>query len=49
MRILITGGTGFIGKTLCPLLASQGHQLVLWTRQLKPRLPNGVTDYSTLR
>lgn len=45
MRILITGGTGFIGKTLCPLLASQGHQLVLWTRQLKPRLPSGVTDY----
>lgn len=45
MRILITGGTGFIGKTLCPLLASQGHQLVLWTRQLKPRLPKGVTDY----
>ena len=45
MRILITGGTGFIGKTLCPLLASQGHQLVLWTRQLNPSLPEGVTDY----
>lgn len=45
MRILITGGTGFIGKTLCPLLASQGHQLVLWTRQLKPKLPEGVTSY----
>ncbi|GLR64168.1 TIGR01777 family oxidoreductase [Marinospirillum insulare] len=45
MRILITGGTGFIGKTLCPLLASQGHELVLWTRQLKPKLPEGVIDY----
>lgn len=45
MRILITGGTGFIGKALCPLLASQGHELVLWTRQLKPKLPKGVTDY----
>lgn len=45
MRILITGGTGFIGKKLCSLLASQGHQLVLWTRQLKPNLPHGVTDY----
>lgn len=45
MRILITGGTGFIGQTLGPLLASQGHQLVLWTRQLKPRLPKGITDY----
>lgn len=45
MRILITGGTGFIGQALCPLLAQQGHQLVLWTRQLKPNLPMGVTDY----
>lgn len=45
MRILITGGTGFIGQALCPLLAQQGHQLVLWTRQLKPNLPTGVTDY----
>lgn len=45
MRILITGGTGFIGKALCPLLASQGHKLVLWTRQLNPKLPKGVTDY----
>lgn len=45
MRILITGGTGFIGKALGPLLASQGHQLILWTRQLKPNLPEGVTDY----
>lgn len=45
MRILITGGTGFIGKTLCPLLASQGHQVVLWTRQLKPKLPKGVTHF----
>ena len=45
MRILITGGTGFIGKALCPLLASQGHELVLWTRQLNPKLPKGVTDY----
>ncbi|HKM16291.1 MAG TPA: TIGR01777 family oxidoreductase [Marinospirillum sp.] len=45
MRILITGGTGFVGQALCPLLASQGYELVLWTRQLKPRLPKGVTDY----
>jgi len=45
MRILITGGTGFIGKALCPLLASRGHQLVLWTRQVKPVLPEGVTEF----
>ncbi|SFX55712.1 TIGR01777 family oxidoreductase [Marinospirillum alkaliphilum] len=45
MRILITGGTGFIGQALCPLLAGQGHQLVLLSRQQKPRLPRGVTDH----
>lgn len=45
MRILISGGTGFIGKALCPLLVSRGHQVVLWTRQTKPALPQGVTEF----
>lgn len=45
MRILVAGGTGFIGQALCPLLAGQGHQLVVWTRQEQPRLPLGVTDH----
>lgn len=45
MRVLVTGGTGFIGQALCPLLLQQGHQVVLWTRQLKPKLPQGVKEY----
>lgn len=32
MRILLTGGTGLIGRALCRLWAAQGHQLVVWSR-----------------
>ncbi len=34
MKILITGATGFIAKTLLPLLSEQGHPLVVLTRNL---------------
>jgi nucleoside-diphosphate-sugar epimerase len=33
MRIFITGGTGFIGKSLVPLLTSLGHQVLVLTRE----------------
>jgi uncharacterized protein (TIGR01777 family) len=33
MQVLITGGTGFIGKTLCRRLLQQGHQLTVLSRQ----------------
>lgn len=33
MHILITGGTGFIGSTLCPQLLIDGHTLTLLSRQ----------------
>jgi uncharacterized protein (TIGR01777 family) len=42
MRILITGGTGFVGQALCPRLAASGHEVVVLTRQSNPRLPAGV-------
>ncbi len=42
MRILVTGGTGFIGELLCPRLAASGHEVIVLTRQSRPDLPEGV-------
>jgi uncharacterized protein (TIGR01777 family) len=43
MRILITGGTGFVGKTLTRALTQQGHQVTVLTRSINqnPPLPEG--------
>ncbi|MVW75064.1 TIGR01777 family oxidoreductase [Pseudomonas xionganensis] len=40
MHILLTGGTGLIGRALCRHWAQQGHQLTVWSRtpQQVPRL-----------
>lgn len=38
MQILITGGTGFIGKTLCRQLLQRGHQLTVFSRQPPERV-----------
>lgn len=35
MRILITGGTGLIGRSLCQLWLAQGHELYVWSRNPK--------------
>lgn len=32
MRLVIAGGSGFIGSTLCEALLQQGHALTLLTR-----------------
>ena len=32
MRILITGGTGLIGRNLCRLWLAQGHEVYVWSR-----------------
>ena len=39
MKILVTGGTGFVGHSLCPALAADGHEVVILTRQPAPRMP----------
>lgn len=33
MRILLTGGTGLIGRALCQHWQQQGHELWVWSRQ----------------
>ncbi len=45
MRILITGGSGFIGQALCPVLLSEGHELLVVSRhpaRSAKRLPSGI-------
>lgn len=32
MHILLTGGTGLIGRQLCQLWTQQGHQITVWSR-----------------
>ena len=36
MRILVVGASGYIGGRLVPLLAAQGHDLVLMSRDPRP-------------
>lgn len=43
MRVLVTGGTGFIGQSLCPRLAQAGHEVIVMTRQARPALPRGAS------
>ena len=33
MHILLTGGTGLIGRALCAHWAEQGHRLTVWSRE----------------
>jgi uncharacterized protein (TIGR01777 family) len=51
MKILITGGTGFIGRTLCHRLLDSGHELIVLSRrpELVTRLcGESVTSISNL-
>ena len=44
MRILLTGGTGLIGRALCQHWQRQGHDLFVWSRDPAqvPRLCSGA-------
>ena len=47
MNVLVTGGTGFLGSTLVPLLAGAGHRVRLLQRSAAPeaeRLPGVVVQ-----
>ena len=44
MRILIMGGTRFIGVSLTKILVDQGHNVVLFNRGNKPAPVEGVTQ-----
>jgi len=45
MKVFLTGGTGFVGKTLTHQMLSQGHDVTVLTRSAKgaPAVPDGVT------
>jgi uncharacterized protein (TIGR01777 family) len=51
MRILLTGGTGMIGRALCRRWQSQGHDLIVWSRrpQQVPALCSGARGVAKLR
>lgn len=43
MKVLVTGGTGFIGTALLPVLLAAGHQVTVLTRNAaRVRVPSGV-------
>lgn len=43
MRVVITGGTGFVGRQLVDRLIEQGHTVHLLLREPRAGLPSGVT------
>ncbi len=45
MKVVVAGGSGFIGRSLIKRLAGDGHSVVLLSRSLTPKapLPAGVT------
>jgi len=45
MKIFITGGTGFVGRSLVTRLLQEGHEITILTRSLRniPPLPEGAS------
>ena len=42
MRIIVTGGTGTIGRALCPALVDDGHEVIVLTRN--PQATTGLPE-----
>jgi uncharacterized protein (TIGR01777 family) len=42
MQIVITGGTGFIGRSLCAALCQEGHRVTLLTRRIEVQRSCGL-------
>jgi uncharacterized protein (TIGR01777 family) len=42
MRVLVTGGTGFIGRALCARLAEGGHEAVVLSRSADATVPGAA-------
>ncbi len=42
MHVLVTGGTGFVGRALCPRLAADGHDVTVLTRSPGVRAVDGA-------
>jgi uncharacterized protein len=43
MQIVVTGGTGFIGRPLCGALCQEGHRITLLTRRIEAQRSYGLT------
>ncbi|HAB05694.1 MAG TPA: epimerase, partial [Alcanivorax sp.] len=51
MKVLITGGSGFIGGELCRRLAAHGHALTVLSRspaRARSKLPEGTRVVASL-
>jgi uncharacterized protein YbjT (DUF2867 family) len=44
MRLLVTGGTGVLGRALRPLTEAAGHEFAMPTHEARPLRPSAVAD-----